>query len=145
MFIVREILKEKGSDVWSVASGTTVADALKLMADKNLGAVLVLAEGTVEGIFSERDFARASAQRGFDISKLPVTEVMTKKVFSVGPTTTIDECMALMTGKRIRHLPVLENNRLMGLISIGDVVNKMIEDQKFSISQLTKYVSGTVY
>ncbi len=145
MLTVREVLKEKGKDVWRVPSGAAVADALKLMAAKNVGAVLVMAGDEVKGIFSERDFARASAQRGADISSLPITGVMTRKVLNVDPGITIEECMALMTEWHIRHLPVLEDDRLVGLISIGDVVNKMIEDQKFSISQLTRYVSGGAY
>ena len=139
---VRDILKTKGNNVWSVSPQTTVNDTIKLMAEKNIGAILVLEVGKIVGIFSERDFARHSAKRDLRLDGAVVKEVMTSRILFVSPSTTTEECMSLMTTKRIRHLPVIEDDKLIGLISIGDVVIKIIEDQKFSITQLERYVTG---
>ena len=139
---VREILNKKGNAIWSVSLQTTVYDTLKLMTDKNVGAVLVLEDGKIAGIFSERDFARHSVKKSLQLNQTPVKEMMTTRILFVGPSETTEECMSLMSAKRIRHLPVIENDKLIGLISIGDVVSKIIEDHKFSISQLERYVSG---
>lgn len=141
---VSDILKLKGGSIWSVGPSLTVLDTLKFMADKNVGAVLVMEGDKIVGIFSERDFARFSAKKSFRPENDLVKDMMTSKILFVGPTQTTEECMSLMTSKRIRHLPVLENDKLIGLISIGDVVNKYIEDQKFSITQLERYVTGGV-
>jgi len=119
-----------------------VYEALELMAEKNIGAVLVLDADRVVGIFSERDYARRVALRGRSSRTTPIYEVMTSKVFYVRPDHTIEECMALMTEKRIRHLPVMENDRLIGIISIGDVVKAMISQQQFIIEQLEHYITG---
>ena len=144
MSIVREILKLKGATIWSVAPEHKVFDTLQLMAEKNVGAVLVLEGTTIAGIFSERDFARRCAKGAVNPTEVPVKDMMTSKLIFVSPTQTTEECMALMTTRRIRHLPVMEEGKLVGLISIGDVVNRIIEDHKFSITQLERYVTGEV-
>ncbi|MFQ5854938.1 MAG: CBS domain-containing protein [Anaerolineae bacterium] len=143
MKTVRHILHTKGRAVWSVAPDTTVYEALQLMAEKNVGALLVLEAEKVAGIFSERDYARKVALKGKSSKDTPVREIMTSKVVYVRPDQTIEECMALMTDKHIRHLPVLEDNQLVGIISIGDVVKAIISQQEFIIEQLESYIRGT--
>jgi CBS domain-containing protein len=142
---VFNILTKKDKAIWSVNPQDTVLDTLKLMAEKNVGAVIVLEDGKIAGIFSERDFARHSAKRSIQLEQVLIKEMMTNLIFSVSPDQTTEECMSLMTAKRIRHLPVIEDGKLAGLISIGDVVKQVIEDQKFSINQLERYVTGEVY
>ena len=142
MKTVRDVLKQKGRDVWSIAPDATVYDALKLMADKNIGAVLVSEAGRPVGIFSERDYARQVILKGKNSKDTPVREVMTAKVVFVRPEQSIEECMALMTDKRFRHLPVLEEGQLAGILSIGDVVKAMISEKDFLIEQLANYISS---
>jgi CBS domain-containing protein len=139
---VGEILKVKGNATWSVTPETTIYDTLKLMADKNIGAVLVLDGHKLAGIFSERDFARHFVKGMLRTKETAISEVMTKRVLFVSPAQTTEECMTIMTSKHFRHLPVIEDDKLVGMISIGDVVKKLIEDQQFSISQLERYVTG---
>ncbi len=141
---VYDILKKKDGAIWSVNPQSTVKETLKLMADKNVGAVLVLENHMIAGIFSERDFARNAAARSISPDAIAVKDLMTIQIISVAPSQTTEECMALMTSKRIRHLPVVENEKLVGLISIGDVVKQVIEDHKFSIQQLERYVAGEI-
>ena len=117
-------LKEKGSDVWSVDLQTGLRDVLKFMDEKNIGAVLVKDENKIAGIFSERDLLKSSASKGQLSEDMPIREIMTKRVLFVSPSESIEECMFLMTAKRIRHLPVIDNEKLVGLVSIGDIVNK---------------------
>jgi CBS domain-containing protein len=143
MKTVREILKHKGSQVFSVAPGETVYDALVLMAQKNVGAVLVLEDGIVKGILSERDYARKVILRGASSRDLPVRQIMTKDVLFVGPDKTVEECMNLMTDKRVRHLPVIERGAVVGVVSIGDIVKAVIADQVGLIEQLEVYIRGT--
>ncbi|MFQ6113004.1 MAG: CBS domain-containing protein [bacterium] len=143
MKYVSEILKAKGHEVWWVTPDTSVFDALKVMADKNVGALLVLEADKLVGIFSERDYARKVILKGKYSKNTPVKEIMNQKVVYVRPEHSIEECMALMTGKRIRHLPVLKENRLIGMISIGDVVKTIISEQEFTIKQLENYITGT--
>ncbi|NOZ27530.1 MAG: CBS domain-containing protein [Chloroflexi bacterium] len=145
MKLVRDILQTKGYDVWSVSPDAMVYEALQVMADKNIGAVLVLEDGEVVGIFSERDYARKVILEGRSSLNTPVREIMTSKVYYVHPGQSLEECMALMTEKHIRHLPVLENGRLIGIISIGDVVKAIISDQKVTIQQLENYILGRGY
>jgi CBS domain-containing protein len=137
---VRQMLAGK-SETYSVTPEASVLDALDLMARKNIGAVLVLAEGQIVGILSERDYARKVVLHGKSSRETPVGEIMTTRVITVGPTWTADECMALMTDKRIRHLPVLEEGRLIGLVSIGDVVRAVVDEQKFTIKELENYIT----
>lgn len=144
MSTVREILKTKGSTIWSVTPQDTVFNTLKMMAERNVGAVLVLEGQKIAGIFSERDFARHCAKGSVRPEEVLIKDMMTSRILVVSPAQTTDECMSIMTTKRIRHLPVVENDKLIGLISIGDVVNRIIEDHKFSIDQLKSYVTGEV-
>ena len=145
MATVRDMLKTKGFEVWSVAPDTTVYDALKLMAEKNIGAVLVMETGKVVGILSERDYARKIILLGRTSADTTAKEIMTSRVMCVRPQETAEQCMALMTEKKIRHLPVLEDDRLVGIISIGDVVKATIAQKEFIIEQLEEYIRGTPY
>ncbi len=138
---VRDMLRGK-SDVYSVAPGDTVFTALRLMADRNIGAVLVRSNEKLEGIFSERDYARKVVLLGKMSRETLVSEIMTPRVVSVEPNWTADQCMALMTEKRIRHLPVMEQGRLVGLISIGDVVRAVVDEQQFTIDVLQRYITS---
>jgi CBS domain-containing protein len=144
MKTVRELLQAKGYDIWSVGPDDSVYDALKLMADKNVGAVLVTEAGNLVGILSERDYARKVILKGKTSKDTPVREIMTEKVVYVRPDQTSDECMAVMTDKRVRHLPVIENGQLIGIISIGDVVKEIISHQEFMLEQLENYITGRV-
>jgi CBS domain-containing protein len=138
---IRQILRGK-HEIYSVAPGATVLEALALMADKNIGALLVREEGRLVGIFSERDYARKMVLHGKSSTDTPVAEIMTPKVVTIDPDRTAGECMALMTEKRFRHLPVMENGQLLGVISIGDVVRAVVEEQQFTIKQLESYISS---
>lgn len=142
MKTVRHLLQAKGYDVWSVNPGTSVLEALKLMAAKNIGALLVLESGRLVGIFSERDYARKVILKGKSSHSTRVREIMSRKVVYVRPEQGMEDCMGLMTQKRIRHLPVLEGDELVGMISIGDVVKSIISEQEFTIRQLEQYISG---
>ncbi len=145
MRTVRDILRMKGHDVWSVDANSTVYNALSLMADKNVGALVVLEEGKLVGIFSERDYARKVILKGKSSLNTPVKEIMTSTVFCVRPDQAIEDCMVLMTDKRIRHLPVLEDDQLVGIVSIGDVVKEIIAEQGITIQQLENYIVGSGY
>jgi CBS domain-containing protein len=136
---VRRMLSGKG-DVYAVGPGDTVYDALRLMADRNIGAVLVLSDQKIEGIFSERDYARKVVLLGKTSKETPVREIMTADVISVDPDWTAEQCMALMTEKRVRHLPVVENERVVGVISIGDVVRTVVDEHQFTIKSLEGYI-----
>ncbi len=142
MKTVKDLLKGKGYDIWSVAPDDSVYDALKLMGEKNVGAVLVMDTGTLVGILSERDYARKVDFKGGCPEDISVQEIMTEKVLWVRPDQTVEECMALMTDKRVRHLPVIEDEQLIGVISIGDVVKSIISHQEFMIEQLEHYITG---
>jgi len=138
---VRDMLRGR-PDVYSVRPGDTVYDALRLMADKNIGAVLVLADQKIAGIFSERDYARKVILLGKTSKETLVSEIMTIGVISVEPDWTAEQCMALMTEKRIRHLPAVDRERLIGVISIGDVVRAVVDEQQFTISSLQRYITS---
>jgi CBS domain-containing protein len=140
MNTVSQLLQGKGSNVWSVTPDSSVFEALKLMADKNVGALLVMNDGKLRGILSERDYARKVILLGKSSHELAVREIMSDKVVCVGPQQTVDECMALMNSKRIRHLPVLANGQVMGVLSIGDLVNAIIALQQQTIQQLESYI-----
>jgi CBS domain-containing protein len=142
METVRDVLEKKGRQIWSVAPDTTVYEALRLMAEKDVGAVLVLGDGgRVVGVLSERDYARQVVLKGKASKDTPVREIMTSRVVYVRPEQSIDDCMALMTGKRVRHLPVLAGDELVGLLSIGDVVKAVIHEKQFLIEQLENYIT----
>jgi len=140
MNFVAEILKAKGRDVWTVSSDSTVYDALQEMADKNVGALLVVEDDKLVGVFSERDYARKVILHGKASKDTLVKEIMSTEMFWVRPDQTVAVCMELMTNKRIRHLPVLDEGRLVGVISIGDVVKAVISEKEFTIQQLEQYI-----
>lgn len=143
MTFVSQLLSAKGTDVWSVTPEYTVFAALVLMAEKEVGALLVLDGESLVGIFSERDYARKVILRDKSSRDTSVSEVMSAPVIVVRPDQSIEECMSLMTEKRTRHLPVLDNGKLTGLISIGDVVKAVISDREAVIDQLESYITGT--
>ena len=143
MATVRELLKTKKSNsIFSLSANANVLDAMKQMAQYNVGAMLVMDGGKIEGILSERDIVRKVDVQGKACATTLVRDIMTEKVLYVEPGQSLEECMALMTEKRIRHLPVLENDRLLGVVSIGDVLREVIHEQKFLISQLEHYIHG---
>ncbi len=139
---VAQLLEVKGSDAWSVTSDATVYSALELMADKNVGAVLVIDDDELVGIVSERDYARKVILLDRGSKQTPVAEIMSPDPVSVAPEATTGECMRLMTENRFRHLPVMHGTRVIGVVSIGDVVRAVIEDQQFMIDQLEGYITG---
>ncbi len=144
MRTVRELLQAKGHDVWSIRPDASVYDALKLMADKNIGAVLVTdGGGKLVGILSERDYARKIVLKGQTSRETTVAQIMTEKVLCIDPDKTLQECLALMTTGRMRHLPVMDRGRLVGVISLGDVGKAIIAIQGFMIEQLENYICGS--
>ena len=142
MKTVREILAGKGSVIWSIQPDATVFEALQTMADNDVGALIVLDGETVAGVLSERDYARKVILHGRSSKELKVKEIMSSKVYFVNPEQNIEDCMALFTNKRVRHLPVLDNDRLRGIISIGDVVKAVIAEQEVTIKHLENYITG---
>ena len=140
--LVSDILDSKGHEVWAVKPDDTVFDSLQLMAEKGIGALLVMDGDRLVGIVTERDYARKIILEGKSSKTSSVAEVMTTRVLCVTPERTIDECMALMTDKRARHLPVLDHKRVIGVISIGDLVKILISEQQVLIDQLQHYISG---
>ncbi len=138
-----QILKSKPNQItYSVAPTTSVFEAVKQMAEKNVGALLVLEDKKIVGIFTERDYARKIMLKGLSSKETLVRDIMISKVMYVRPDQTNEECMALMTNNRVRHLPVVDNGKLIGLISIGDLVKDIISEQKFIIDQLVHYITG---
>lgn len=142
MKILQRVLDAKGSEVFSIGPGASVFDALEEMAKRDVGALIVMEDGQVVGIFSERDYARKIILAGKSSRETPVRDIMTDRVIYARPDLTLEQCLALMTDKRIRHLPVLRGDDLIGVVSIGDLVKGIIDDQRFLISQLESYVSG---
>jgi len=142
MTSVEKLLKTKGSDTWSIAPQATVYEALQKMSDKDVGAVLVIDEGTLVGIFTERDYARKLILRGKLSRNTAVSEMMTQDVLYVEPQNSIEDCMVLMTNKRVRHLPVMDDGKLVGIVTIGDAVKQIISEQESTIEQLEKYIAG---
>lgn len=142
MGTVKDLLKVKGYASWCTTPDGTVYEALRQMAEKNVGALLVVESGRLVGIFSERDYARKVILKGKFSAETSVRDVMTDKLVTVAPDQSIAECMELMTNRRIRHLPVLEKDELVGVISIGDVVKSIIEEQRVTITHLEDYITG---
>jgi CBS domain-containing protein len=140
MKTVSQLLQGKGGGVLSVTPDTTVFEALKLMAEKNIGALLVMSGGKLDGILSERDYARKVILLGKSSHELVVREIMSEEVVTVTPVQTVDDCMGLMTGRRIRHLPVLDNDTVVGVLSIGDLVKAVIAMQQQTIQELESYI-----
>lgn len=142
MKIVEQLLSVKSSDIWSIDPDALVFDAITLMAEKGIGALLVVKDQRVVGILSERDYARKVLLKGRSSRQTPVRDIMTADVIFASPEQTVEECMGLMTNKRIRHLPVMAGDRLVGVISIGDLVKAVIADQQETIQQLESYIRG---
>jgi CBS domain-containing protein len=142
MKTVKDLLDDKGTQVFSLAPGDMVYDAIKMMAERGVGALLVLEGKRLAGIVSERDYARKVILQGKRSQETPVRDIMTVKVVCVSKDRTVEDCMALMTDKRIRHLPVIENDAVIGIISIGDVVRGVISEKEFLIGQLEKYITS---
>ncbi len=143
MKTVNQLLEGKGENVWSANPQMTVYEALEMMSEKNVGALVVLEGEKMVGIFSERDYARKVILKGKSPMDTLVGEIMSRKVTCVRRDQSIEDCMALMTDKRVRHLPVLQDNRVVGVISIGDVVKDVISEQEFIIEQLENYIAGS--
>ncbi|MBV9281233.1 MAG: CBS domain-containing protein [Chloroflexi bacterium] len=142
MTSVAQLLDAKGHEAWSVAPDASVYDAIKMMADKGVGALLVVDGQRLVGIVSERDYARKVILRGRSSQSTPVSEIMTDRVLYVRPEQTVEQCMALMTDKRIRHLPVLKDDRIAGIVSIGDLVKSLISEKEDLIQHLENYITG---
>jgi CBS domain-containing protein len=142
MKTVEQLLEGKPGGIIAIAPNASVLDALKLLAEKNVGAILVMEGERLAGILSERDYARKVALKGKSSADTPVSEVMTKSVICVSLTHTNEDCMGLMTQKHIRHLPVVDGERVLGMLSIGDLVKDLISEQQFIISQLESYIHG---
>ena len=142
MKTVSDILQTKGREVFTITPQTIVFDALKMMADKNVGALVVMDGAKVTGILSERDYARKVILHGRSSRELETREIMSTKVYFVSPEHNIDDCMALFTNKRVRHLPVLQTDKLIGIISIGDAVKAVIAEQESTIKHLENYITG---
>ncbi len=142
MKLVNQLLDSKGHDILSIAPSASVLDAIKLMAEKGVGALIVMDGETMAGIVTERDYARKVILKGRSSDETPVSDIMSTGVISTSPDQTVNICMNVMTDKRIRHLPVVEGNKVTGLVSIGDLVKAIIADQKEEIEHLEHYISG---
>ncbi len=141
---ISSLLHHKSSALWSVTPETTVFDAIRLMADKNIGAVPVIKAGVLHGVFTERDYTRKLALQGKNSRATQVQEVMTGNVIVVTPSDTMEACMKLMTEHRVRHLPVVAAGKIVGIVSIGDLVNWIISSQDATIAQMERYIAGGV-
>ena len=142
MVTVRQLLTRKGQDVWSIDVEEPVLEAIQLMADKHVGALPVTRNGELAGVISERDYARKVILLGRSSAETPVWQIMSSPVVTVGPDQDVRQCMQLMTHRRIRHLPVVEQGRMVGVISIGDLVRAVIEEQEHTIEQLERFIVG---
>ena len=140
MTTLKMLLKDKGHDVWSVNPDDTVLDAIKMLAEKDIGALIVIKDDKPVGIFTERDYARNVYLKGKSSLDTAVRDVMVAPVICVKPVQTVDECMALMTAKRFRHLPIMDGDELVGMVSIGDLVKSVIAEQQFTIEQMEQYI-----
>ena len=143
MLTVQKILKTKGSKIHSIAPQESTVTALQQMAEHNIGALLVVDDGKLIGIFTERDYIRKMNFQKTSAKEIKVSDIMTLDVLYAEPDCTINECMALMTNKRIRHIPVMDHGQLVGIVSIGDIVKEIISEQEFTIQQLEKYITGS--
>jgi CBS domain-containing protein len=144
MATVKQLLESKDNHVWSISPETTVFEGLQFMAEKNIGALLVTRDDKLIGIFSERDYARKVILKGKASKDTTIGELMTREVVYTTPEDSLDECMALMIAKHIRHLPILNNDKLIGLLTLGDLVKQIMSNQEFKIQELEKYISGSL-
>ena len=142
MKLIRNILDSKGNDIWQVGPDDSVLNTIKMMADKGVGALLVIDSGKLVGIVSERDYARKVILKGRSSETTPIKDIMTSEVVCAEPENTVEECMSLMTDHHIRHLPVMQHGKVVGVLSIGDLVKAIIEEQHFTIKQLEMYITG---
>ena len=142
MRTVRHLLEAKAPEVFAIGPDAPVLDAIKLMADKRIGALLVIEGGTLVGVVSERDYARKVVLQGRSSKDTPVRDIMTSQVVSVGLQHSVDHCMQVVTERRIRHLPVLDGDAVLGVVSIGDLVKAVIEDQQLELDQLQRYIAS---
>lgn len=142
MTSVQKLLDFKGHETWSASPQATIYEALQTMSEKDAGALLVIEEGKLVGIFTERDYARKLVLKGRFSKDTAVSELMTRDVLYVGPKNSIEDCMHLMTHNRVRHLPVIDNGQLVGIVTVGDVVRQIISEQESRIEQLEKYITG---
>jgi CBS domain-containing protein len=142
MKTLKQLLDDKGRDVWTIGPDMSVYDAVKLMAEKEIGALLVVEGEKPVGMVTERDYARKVILRGKTSQEALVSEIMTTHVLCARPEQSVEECMAIMTEKRVRHLPVIENGKLIGMVSIGDLVKAIIDEQQFIIQQLEHYITS---
>ncbi len=139
---VKEILQTKGNAIYAVTPSVMVYDAIEIMCEKNIGGLLIVEDSKLVGIFTERDYARKLILKGRSSRETPIGEIMTTNLITVNPDTSIEECMQVMVACKIRHLPVVDENELVGIISIGDVVRSVIDEQKVIIHQLETYITG---
>lgn len=139
---LRDLLRSKGAEVWSIDADKAVLDAIRMMAEKDVGSLVVVEAGKPVGIFTERHYARKVFLKGRHSPTTPIREVMETPVICASPEHTIPECMAMMTNKRIRHLPVVDQEQLVGIVSIGDLVKSQLHDQQFTIENLIEYIHG---
>ena len=142
MTSVEKLLNNKSKEIWSIGPDATVYEALQKMAEKDAGALLVTEQGNLVGIFTERDYARKLILKGRFSRDTAVSELMTHEVLYVEPNNTIEDCMVMMTARRVRHLPVMENGKLAGIVTIGDIVKQVISEQESTIHELEKYITG---
>lgn len=142
MTSVRQVLDSKGHDIWSIDPNASVLNTIKLMADKKIGALLIMEDEKLVGIVSERDYARKVILKGRASNETPVKVIMTKDIIYATPENSVEDCMALMTEKRVRHLPVLDGDKVTGVLSIGDLVKSIIAEQQFTIEQLENYITA---
>ena len=139
---ISSLLHHKGTALWQISPEATVFDAIKLMAEKNIGSLLVISHGILAGIFTERDYTRKIALAGKTSKQTLVKEILSRKVVTATPNYSVEECMRLMTENRVRHLPVLQNGEVIGIVSIGDLVNWIISAQDATIAQMEQYIAG---
>lgn len=142
MKLVKHILDTKGNEIWHITPDASVLDAIKMMAEKRIGALLVMQDNKLVGIVSERDYARKVILRGKSSRETPVQDIMTSDVHHIKPEQTVEDCMELMTDKRIRHLPIVDGGKVVGVLSIGDLVKAIIAEQQYTIEQLESYIAS---
>ncbi|OGO16471.1 MAG: histidine kinase [Chloroflexi bacterium RBG_16_48_8] len=140
MITIRHLLETKGYDIWSISPNATVYEAIQLLAEKDIGALIVMEGEKLVGVISERDYARKLKLKGKSSVDTKVSEVMSSNVITLGPDQTLEDCMAVMTQKHVRHLPIIDQGKVIGVVSIGDAVNATIANQEFLIEQLEKYI-----